>query len=108
MKEIKAFIHRNRVGDVMHALSQSGFCSGNCNLSVIDVKGTLAALDGTEQDFSIEMGGGIVTEAKLELVCDDERADAAVELIRENGRTGQASAGWIFVIDISAAYRIDA
>lgn len=108
MKEIKAFIHRNRVGDVMHALSHSGLCSDNCNLSVIDVKGTLAALDNMEQDFSVEMGGRVITEVKLELVCDDDRVDTAVELIRENARTGQARAGWIFVNDIGAAYCIDA
>lgn len=104
MKEIKAFIHRNRVGDVVQALSQAGFCSDCCNLSIVDVKGTLTALDNIEQDYSAEMGGRIITEVKLELVCDDERADEAVRIIWKNGRTGQRMVGWVYVVDIGRAY----
>lgn len=107
MKEIKAFIHRNRVADVVHALNEAGFCNDNCNLSVIDVMGTLEALDSQERDYSLELGEAIITEVKLELVCEDERADEAVRIIRENGRTGQKAAGWVYVIDIGLAYPID-
>ena len=39
MKEVKAFIHRNRIADVVHALKTAGFR----NISVIDVKGMLKA-----------------------------------------------------------------
>lgn len=107
MKEIKAFIHRKRVADVVHALNEAGFCNENCNLSVNDVKGTLEALDSQESDYSLELGEAIITEVKLELVCSDERADEAVQLIRNNARTGQARAGWVFVSDINAGYAID-
>ncbi len=107
MKEIKAFVHRNRVADVVHALNEAGFCNANCNLSVIDVKGTLDALDSQERDYSLELGEAIITEVKLELVCADERADTAVQLIRDNARTGQARAGWVFVSDIVASYAIE-
>ena len=41
MKEIKAYIHRNRIADVVRALEQAGYR----NLSIIDVKGMLKALD---------------------------------------------------------------
>ena len=107
MKEIKAFVHRNRVADIVHALRNAGYCGGACNLSVVDVTGTLQALDTQEQNFSLELGQEVITEVKLELVCEDERADDAVRLIRENGRTGQKTAGWVYVIDIGAAYPID-
>lgn len=107
MKEIKAFIHRNRVADVVHALNEAGFCGANCNLSVIDVKGTLEALDSQERDYSLELGEAIITEVKLELVCADENAAAAVQLIRDNARTGQAHAGWVYVTDIQSGYAID-
>ncbi len=106
MKEIKAFIHRNRAGDVIHALNGAGFCNKNCNLSVIDVKGTLDALDSHERDYSMELGEAVVNEVKLELVCADEHADTAVQLIRENARTGQPRAGWVFISDINAGYVI--
>lgn len=103
MKEIKAFIHRNRAADVIHALKGADYH----NLSAIDVKGMLAALDERERDYSIELGEKTITEVKLELVCEDERADEAVRLIRENGRTGQPEAGWIYVSEIQAALPIE-
>ena len=101
MKEIKAFIHRNRISDVLHALNNANFCKGVCNLSVNDVTGTLIALDNREKDYSIELGEDIITAVKLELICDDERADEAISLISENARTGQPLAGWIYTVDIT-------
>ena len=89
MKEIKAFIHRNRVADVVHALKGAGFR----DISVIDVKGMLKALDSQEQKYSVEIGEKVITEVKLELVCEAAQVDQAVTLIRKNGRTGQPNAG---------------
>jgi len=103
MKEIKAFIHRNRITDVIHALKAAGFR----NLSIVDVKGMLKALDNKEQNYSVELGSTVITEMKLELVCDDARADEATQLIQQHARTGQADAGWIYVIDIGQAIRIE-
>ena len=103
MKEIKAFIHRNRIIDVIHALKEGGFR----NLSVVDVKGTLKALGNKEQDYSVELGTAIIAEIKLELVCDESRVDMATQLIQENARTGQDDAGWIYVFDVGQAIRIE-
>jgi len=103
MKEIKAFIHRNRIPDVIHALKSAGFS----NLSIVDVKGTLNALDNKEQDYSVALGTAIITEMKLELVCGEQNVDDAIRLIREHGRTGQQDAGWIYVIEIDKAIRIE-
>ena len=103
MKEIKAFIHRNRITDVIHALKEADFR----NLSIVDVKGTLKALDNKEQDYSVELGSAVITEMKLELVCDDARVDEATQLIQQHARTGQTDAGWIYVIDIGQAIRIE-
>lgn len=103
MKEIKAYMHRNRITDVIRALKGAGFG----NLSIVDVKGTLKALDDKEQDYSVELGTAIITEMKLELVCEEQRVDDAIQLIREYGRTGQEDAGWVYVIDIEQAIRIE-
>jgi len=51
MKEIKAFIHRNRVADVVRILGAAGFR----NLSVIDVKGMLKARWLSASSFHICM-----------------------------------------------------
>ncbi|GBE10237.1 MAG TPA: P-II family nitrogen regulator [Gammaproteobacteria bacterium] len=105
MKEIKAFIHRNRVADVVRALGAAGFH----NLSVIDVKGMLQALDTKERKYSIEIGSEVITEVKLELVCrGEERTAEAVRIIQEHGRTGQPEAGWIYISAIQAALPIEA
>lgn len=103
MKEIKAFIHRNRITDVIHALKEAGFH----HLCIVDVKGTLKALDNKEQNYSVELGSAIITEIKLELVCDDSQAHKATQLIQQHARTGQTDAGWIYVIDIDQAIRVD-
>ncbi len=103
MKEIKAFIHRNRITDVIHALKEASFH----NLSIVDVKGTLKALDNKEQDYSVELGSAVITELKLELVCEDARVDEVTQLIQQHARTGQAGAGWIYVIDIGQAIKVE-
>ncbi len=102
-REIKAFIHRNRVADVVNALSNAGFS----RLTVIDVEGLLKALDSREQHYSVQIGQKVVTEVKLELVCENETQTAeAIELIREHGKTGQRSAGWIYVSEIQSSVEI--
>tara|TARA_Y100001933_G_scaffold196066_1_gene196518 strand:+ start:3150 stop:3473 length:324 start_codon:yes stop_codon:yes gene_type:complete len=101
--EIKAYVHRNRVADVVNALINAGFK----NLTVIDVQGMLQALDGKEQHYSVEIGQKVVTEVKLELVCDNQTQTAeAVAIIREQAKTGQSSAGWIYVSEIQSAIEI--
>ena len=101
--EIKAYIHRNRIADVIDAL----FTEGYRNLAVIDVEGMLKALDSEEQRYSVAIGQKVVTEVKLELYCDSKaRTDEAVKVIRGKARTGQASAGWIFVTEVQSAVEI--
>jgi nitrogen regulatory protein P-II 1 len=103
MKEIKAIIHRNRIADVVHALKGAGFG----NLCIADVKGMLKAMGNKEQDYSVELGEAVITEIRLELVCEDARVDEAARLIQQHARTGKPDAGWIFVNDIGQAIRIE-
>lgn len=59
------------------------------------------------QHYSVEVGQKVVNEVKLELVCDNDQSIAdAVRAIRKNARTGQPSAGWIFITDIRSAIEI--
>ena len=103
MQEVKAFVHRNRIADVVDALSSAGFR----HLSIIDVQGLLRALDNKEQQYSIEIGRKVVTEVKLEVVCENKsRTTEAISLIREHAKTGQPDAGWIYVSEIQGAVEI--
>ncbi|MFQ5660158.1 MAG: P-II family nitrogen regulator [Gammaproteobacteria bacterium] len=103
MIELKAFIHRNRIADVIHKLHEAGFQ----RLSVIDVKGILKSDDVSKQEYSIEIGEEVVTEAKLEVICGESRRDVAIRIIRDNARTGKPQAGCIYVSEISDVYEID-
>ncbi len=103
MKEIKAFIHRSRVADVVHALKAAGFQ----NISVVDVQGMLKALDARERRYSIEIGEMVITEVKLELVCAMDDVGKAVDVIRRHARTGRQDAGWIYVSSIDECIAIE-
>lgn len=103
MKEIKAFVRRQRAADVVHALLTAGYRQ----LSVTDVKGTLEALSEAERDFSVEFGEAVITEVKVEIVCETERVEKALAILRASGHSSRSS-GWAYVIDVEQAVRLDA
>ena len=108
MKEIKAYVHANRISDVIQALKTSRHWSGEdvkCehNLTVYEVQGSLRAMDSREQRYSVELGEEVINEYKLELICEDGQVDELVGIIRQAAHTGQARAGWIYVADIARA-----
>jgi nitrogen regulatory protein P-II 1 len=106
MKEIKAYIHNHRIGDVIRALKDSGECNANAgcrNLTVVPVQSLLKAVDAREQHYSVELAEEVIHESKLELVCEDHQLNELVDIIAHTARTGQAMAGWIYVSDIIQA-----
>lgn len=103
MKQIKAFVHRNRAADLIHELEDAGFR----RLSVVDVKGLLRALSAREQQYSVEFGDQVITEMQMELFCEDGEVDRAVEIFRRVGRTGQPDAGCVYVGNVEQAFEID-
>lgn len=111
MKEIKAFIHKNRIGDVVQALLHHGHLESNhadhCrNISVAEIQSLSQALDSREQRFSVELGQAVIAEARLELLCEDDHVDEIVALILDTARTGQEEAGWIYITNIERAIPI--
>ena len=102
MKEIKAYVHRNRVADVVRGLNRAGLR----NISIVDVRGMLRAMDSREQEYSVEIGHKVITEVKVELVCAAAQVADVVGIIRNNAQTGYPDAGWIFVSTVEAAYEI--
>lgn len=93
MKQLKAFVHRNRIGDLIHALEDAGFR----RLSLFDVKGLLRALSARELEYSVELGEKVISEVQIEVFCEDAEVSRAVEVIRQAGRTGHRDGGWIYV-----------
>lgn len=106
MKEIKAYIHQNRIAEVISALKSSvawnAAGTGEHNLTVYMVKGSLVPLDEGERHYSIDLGDEIINEYKLELHCGDDHVDELVKVIIAAGRTGQPNSGWVYVVDIVA------
>jgi nitrogen regulatory protein P-II 1 len=111
MKEIKAYVHKNRIADVIAALKECPCWSAthahrHHNLAIYLVKGSLVALDAGEQHYSMNIGDEVVNEYKLELLCDDSEVDEIVAALKAAARTGQAIAGWITVTDLVGAIPI--
>lgn len=103
MKQIKAFVHRNRVSDLIHALGAAGFQ----RLSLFDVKGLLRALSAREQEYSVEFGDQVINEVQMELFCEDSDVARAVGIFRQVGHTGRPDAGWVYVSPVEQAFAID-
>ena len=103
MKQVKAFVHRNRVADLIHELEHAGFR----RLTIFDVKGLLRALSAREQQYSVEFGDRVINEMQMELFCEDSEVDRAVEIFRRKGRTGHPDAGWVYVGNVEQAFIID-
>lgn len=111
MKEIKAYVHRTRVADVVAALKDCPSWGGargdrRHNLALYIVKGFLLPVDEAEQGFSMDLGDQVVNEYKLELICEDNEVDDLVGAVASAARTGQKIAGWITVPDLARAVPI--
>lgn len=106
MKEIKAYVHSNRIAAVIDAVENSGLmasgdAAGIQNINVTSVHGLLKPTAVAEQRYSVELGEAVIDEVRLELVCEDSQVDQLVALIERTARTGQSVAGWIVVTDVA-------
>jgi len=102
MKEIKAYIRVAKVDAVIQALR----ASGAPGITASRVHGVgygyepyLFTLAPSELKRTPEV-------AKLEVVCEDLCADAAVEIIVEAARTGDPGDGIVFVTPVERAVKI--
>ena len=101
MKEIKAFIKPNRIQRVIEALADSGFKSMTLSQAegtgAFKAKGARPSLDFHVTDSPV---------VKLELVCQNEEAQAAIETILRNGKTEEPGDGIINNANIADAFHI--
>ncbi|HEY9547517.1 MAG TPA: P-II family nitrogen regulator [Solimonas sp.] len=96
MKLIKAFIHHVRTAAVVDALADAGYR----NLTLQDVRGMLKPITEDEQDYSIDGGGLVISEARLSLVVDDHEVAAVAAIIGTHARIGMGQSGMIYVSPI--------
>ncbi|MPZ45744.1 MAG: P-II family nitrogen regulator [Betaproteobacteria bacterium] len=111
MKEIKAFIHKDRISEVVAALNASGCRSsdertGCRSINVAAVQSLTSPAEGEEQHYSMELAETVVREWKLELFCEDEQTDQLVKVIAQAASIGRGIAGWIFVTEVVSSIPI--
>jgi nitrogen regulatory protein P-II 1 len=102
MKEIKAYIKPHMLSKVTRALQK---IEGLTGMSITDVRGfgrgrAKGAPRGDDDllDYSLRM--------KIEIFCEDEKAEEIVSLIEKTAHTGLRGDGKIFVAPVEMAVRI--
>ncbi len=101
MKEIKAYIKPSRVGKVVEALKENGFES----VTLIECEGT-GKYKREDSLPSLKFHFADSKVIKLELVCQDEETQKAVEIICSKASTPFPADGIIYVSDVNDAYSI--
>ena len=101
MKEIKAFVKPNRIQKIIEALTDNGFESMTLSQAegtgAFKAKGAKPSLDFRITDCPV---------IKIELVCQNEEAQAAIEIIMTNGKTEEPADGIIYITNIEDAFQI--
>ena len=102
MKKIEAIIKPFKLDEVKEALQEVGVQG----LSVVEVKGFGRQKGHTELYRGAEYVVDFLPKVKIEVVLDDDQADAAIEAIVDAAKTEKIGDGKIFVSTVEQAIRI--
>ena len=101
MKEIKAFVKPNRIQKIIEALTDKGFES--MTLSQAEGTGAFKA-KGAKPSLDFHITDSPVV--KVELVCQNEEAQSAIDIILDNGKTPDPGDGIIYLSEIEDAFQV--
>nr|WKN38626.1 P-II family nitrogen regulator [Tunicatimonas sp. TK19036] len=96
MKEIKAFVRPDRLTAIVDHLHLEGVCC----LTVFEGMGTGHYTDDQKDFPSLKHPFFHSKIAKLETVVPDYRVEKTLEIIHENGKTGYAGDGIIYITEV--------
>ena len=102
MKKIEAIIRPHKLDEVQDALSEAGYHG----LTVSEVRGYGRQKGHREVYRGTEYNINFVPKIKIELICPDDRAEAAVDIVIKTAKTGQVGDGKIFIYKLQDAIRI--
>ncbi len=102
MKKIEAVIKPFKLDEVKEALHEVGLQG----ITVVEAKGFGRQKGHTELYRGAEYVVDFLPKVKIELICDDDVAERAVEAIVVSARTGRIGDGKIFVSTIDEVVRI--
>lgn len=97
MKEVKAIVRTECVPELLRALQGSQV--SRFYLSRIHALG--AGVDPGDFHLSLDDGGVYTEKTKIEFLCDAERAEDLVGVVRDWACTGQRGDGVVVVSDVS-------
>ncbi len=102
MKKIEAIIKPFKLDEVKDALGEVGLQG----ITVTEAKGFGRQKGHSETYRGAEYVVDFLPKVKLEIVCDDELVERAVEAIMNAARTGRIGDGKIFVSSVDEVIRI--
>ena len=102
MKKIEAVIKPFKLDEVKEALHEVGLQG----ITVVEAKGFGRQKGHTELYRGAEYVVDFLPKVKIEVVCDDDVCERAVEAIITAARTGRIGDGKIFVSNIEEVVRI--
>ncbi len=102
MKEIKAYLRKERVDAVVHALRDAGVT----HMTVTHVMSLGSGVDPENFRISFETGTMYTEKAKLEFVCPEPEVDRLLPVIAASARTGEPGDGIVFVSPVDSAIKI--
>ena len=102
MQKVEAIIRPHKIDEVQEALSDAGFAG----LTVSEVRGYGRQKGHKEIYRGTEYNINFVPKLKIELICTDERAETAVDIIIKKAKTELVGDGKIFIFDLKDAIRI--
>jgi nitrogen regulatory protein P-II 1 len=105
MKEIKAFIPASRAADILEALKEAEEGgAGVLNLAAFVVESLPHKRPGSgEAHYSMELGGTVVREIKIEVLCQDQEVDKLTRLIKTTAGKSNRTEGWLIVTSVESA-----
>lgn len=102
MKEIKVYLRKKKVDDVVHALRGAGVT----HMTITHVRSLGSGVDPDHVRISFETGTTYTEKTKLEFVCSEPDVDGLIPLIKTHARTGEPGDGVIFVSPVDQAVKI--
>jgi nitrogen regulatory protein P-II 1 len=102
MKKIEAIIKPFKLDEVKEALHEVGLQG----ITVVEAKGFGRQKGHTELYRGAEYVVDFLPKVKIEVICDDDIVDRAVEAIMNAARTGRIGDGKIFITAIEEVIRI--
>ncbi|NOY36023.1 MAG: P-II family nitrogen regulator [Chlorobi bacterium] len=102
MKEIKAYIRKEKADIVIRKLREAGVTG----MTVLNVNALAEWADKEAFSYSIEYVQKYSTVIKIELICYRAIVDKLAKIIIKYGHTGNSGDGWVFISNIEKSVRI--